>query len=173
MGNWSTNFVSACLMSARLSLEPLSVEHAAEMFELLNDPGLHQFVGGEPLSLTELQEQYDRQTLGRSPDGSQRWLNWVIRRLEDARPVGTVQATVSSSEGGIIAEIAWVIATRYQRCGYAREAVDVMVTWLRKSGVNTFMAHIHPGHRASQGVARGVGLSATTVVVGGEIRWQG
>ena len=33
------------------------------------------------------------------------------------------------------------------------------------------IAHIHPEHRASQRVARAVGLVPTTQVVDGEVRW--
>lgn len=35
----------------------------------------------------------------------------------------------------------------------------------------TVVAHIHPGHLASQGVARAAGLSPTADVRDGEIRW--
>jgi hypothetical protein len=35
----------------------------------------------------------------------------------------------------------------------------------------TVVAHIHPGHLASQGVARAAGLSPTGDVYDGEVRW--
>jgi len=35
----------------------------------------------------------------------------------------------------------------------------------------TVVAHIHPGHLASQRVARAAGLSPTTDVREGEVRW--
>jgi hypothetical protein len=35
----------------------------------------------------------------------------------------------------------------------------------------TVIAHIHPGHLDSQGVARGTALSPTADVHDGEIRW--
>jgi hypothetical protein len=34
----------------RLDLEPLAVAHAAELAPLLDDPSLHEFTGGAPLS---------------------------------------------------------------------------------------------------------------------------
>jgi hypothetical protein len=37
----------APLASERLRLEPLRVEHAAEMAGLLDDPQLHTFIGGQ------------------------------------------------------------------------------------------------------------------------------
>ena len=47
-----------------------------------------------------------------------------------------------------------------------------MVAWLRAQGVATLLAYVHPQHAASRGVARGVGLVETTMVVDGETRWQ-
>lgn len=161
------------LAGPRLDLEPLRVEHAEEMSPLLDDPGLHVFIGGEPASLADLRERYRRQSAGRSSDGSQWWLNWVARRREDARAVGTVQATVTIEDDVLVAEVAWVVATQHQGHGYAREAAGVAVGWLREQGVSKLVAHVHPDHQASQGVARAVGLTATTTVVDGETRWQG
>jgi hypothetical protein len=41
---------------------------------------------------------------------------------------------------------------------------------LREAGW-TVVAHVHPGHLASQQVARGAGLPPTAAVRDGEIRW--
>ena len=167
----------SALASPRLDLEPLRVEHAEEMAPLLDDPGLHAFIGGEPASLPELRERYQRLAVGGSRDGSERWLNWVVRRREDGRAVGTVQSTVTvegAVQGAVlVAELAWVVATPHQGHGYGREAAGTVVTWLRERGVGTLLAHVHPDHQASQGVARAVGFTATTTMVGEETRWQG
>jgi hypothetical protein len=37
--------------------------------------------------------------------------------------------------------------------------------------VDELTAYIHPGHEASIGIARALGLSATSVLVDGEVRW--
>ncbi len=159
------------LRGARVALEPLQVEHAVEMAEMLNDLGLHTFIGGTPATEPELTERYRRQTVGWSPDRSQRWLNWVVRG-EDDQIVGTVQATVTSEDGGLVAEVAWVVATAYQGRGYAKEATSAMVQWLRARGVAVVIAHIHPDHRASQSVAKSIGLVDTGTMLDGEERWQ-
>ncbi len=98
------------LTGPRLDLEPPRVDHAQEMAPLLDDPGLHAFIGGQPASAGELEVRYRRQVVGVSPDGSQRWLNWVLRCRQDGRAVGTVQATVTEEQDGPAAEIAWVVA---------------------------------------------------------------
>lgn len=160
------------LAGPRLLLEPLRVEHAPEMALLLDDPDLHAFIGGHPAGLRELQDQYRRQVVGHSPDGSQHWLNWVLRRREDGRVVGTVQATVTEEQAGLVTEVAWVVATAFQGRGYAQEAAQLMVAWLRDQGVVIVRAHVHPEHAASQAVTQAVGLTETSTVIDGEVRWE-
>lgn len=75
----------------RLSLEPLSVAHAAEMGPLLDDAALHEFTGGVPLSTAALGARYARLARRRSPGGDQLWGNWVMRLRGPGAAVGTVQ----------------------------------------------------------------------------------
>lgn len=110
---------------------------------------------------------------GWSADGSERWLNWVVRRREDRLPVGYVQATVRDSEDGPIADVAWVVGSGHQGKGYAKDAARLMLDWLRGEGVRVVTAHIHPEHAASQAVARSLGLAPTETVHDGEVRWIG
>jgi RimJ/RimL family protein N-acetyltransferase len=159
------------LSDERLVLEPLRVEHADEMAGVLGDPALYMFTGGEPPSAAQLRDRYGRQTVGRSPDGAECWLNWVIRRRDGDAAVGFVQATVSRGSPGQRAEIAWVIGTDHQGVGFARDAARLMVDWLGQQGVAIVTAHVHPDHRASAAVARRVGLTPTDRVVDGEVRW--
>ncbi len=153
-------------------LEPLRVEDAAEMAALLDDAALHEFIGGTPATEAELAERYARQTVGWSRDRSQRWLNWVVRPDPDGPLVGTVQATVTVEDDHLTAEVAWVVGTGHQGRGYAKAATAAMVGWLRDQGVDVLVAHVHPDHRASQGVAASVGMTNTGAVVDGEERWE-
>lgn len=164
---------AVALDSARLHLEPLTVNHADEMLAVLDDPELHVFISGRPATREELRARYEQLVVGHSRDGSERWLNWVIRRRDDGRPVGTVQATVTKHNRTLAAEIAWVIGTGQQRQGFAREAAHAMVVWLREQGVTTIVAHVHPQHEASKSVARALGLEPTDAIVDGEVRWEG
>jgi RimJ/RimL family protein N-acetyltransferase len=160
------------LHGQRISLEPLRIEHAEEMAPLLDDPRLHVFIGGAPASVGELRERYRRQVHGSSPDGTQRWLNWIVREIGSRSAVGTVQATVSREDARLTAEVAWVIASAYQGRHYAQEAAQVMVAWLRRVGVQQLVAHVHPDHAASAAVARSIGLRPTATIVAGEVRWR-
>lgn len=153
--------------TVRLDLEPLLVEHAAEMAGVLSDPALHTFIGGEPATPQALHERYERLVAG-SPDPDVAWLNWVIRLRDDDCLTGTVQATISPAG----AEIAWVVGTPWQGKGIATEAARGLVDWLRRQRVRTVIAHVHPEHHASAAVAAAVGLESTGQLHDGEVRWQ-
>jgi RimJ/RimL family protein N-acetyltransferase len=84
------------IATGRLLLEPLAVEHAAEMVRVLAAPQLYRFTGGSPPTLPELTGRYRRLVAGPPARRGEGWLNWVIRRREDQRLVGTVQATITA-----------------------------------------------------------------------------
>jgi RimJ/RimL family protein N-acetyltransferase len=163
---WPTATV---LTGRRLVLEPLRLDHADEMAAVLDDPALHEYTGGTPATATELRFRYSRLATGFSADGSECWLNWVVRHGADA--VGFVQATVTRSSDQFDAEVAWVIGTGHQHHGYAQEAAALMVEWLRQQGARNIFAHIHPEHVASAAVARRIGLFPTDDIADGEILW--
>jgi RimJ/RimL family protein N-acetyltransferase len=155
----------------RLDVEALTVDHAAELAPLLNDLALHEFTGGAPLDPGALAVRYALLASRRSPDGSQVWGNWVIREHGSGAAAGTLQATMpAAGPGAGPAEVAWVVARRYQGQGYAKEGARSLVARLCRAGW-TVIAHIHPGHLASQGVARAAGLSPTGDTHDGEVRW--
>jgi RimJ/RimL family protein N-acetyltransferase len=159
------------LTTQRLDLEPLRVDHADEMAPLLDDSRLYVFTGGRPWTLEELRQRYEHHLTGRSEDGSQRWLNWIPRRRDGGEAVGGLQATVTTIAGEFACELAWIVASRHQGRGYAREGATAMAAWLREQGAPVLIADIHPRHEASMAVARAVGLDRTGETVDGEIRW--
>jgi RimJ/RimL family protein N-acetyltransferase len=140
------------------------------MVGVLADPVLYAFTGGTPPSAAELRDRYERQAAGRSPDGTEAWLNWILRRRPTGEAIGYVQATVT--DGGTRAEVAWVVGVAWQGRGYAREAAAALVAWLERHGVATITAHVHPDHAASAAVAAAAGLERTDVVEDGELVWR-
>lgn len=114
------------LESARLVLEPLVAGHAAEMFETLSDPAIYEYENSPPESLAWLRGQYGRLESRRSPDGTEYWLNWIVR-LPGERAMGFVQASVY--RGGW-ADVAYVFASPWWGKGYASEAVEAMLAEL-------------------------------------------
>lgn len=140
------------------------------MVAVLADPALYTFTGGEPPGLEDLRRRYAAQVAGHSPDGAEQWHNWIVRRADGGDAIGFVQATVV--DAGVAADIAWVIGAPWQGRGYATEAAQALVAWLREAGVAAITAHVHPDHGASARVAARAGLAATDEVEDGERVWR-
>jgi len=157
------------LRTERLDLLPITAEHAPEMFEVLNDPALHTYTGGspppDPDALTRLYRIWERRM---APDGSELWLNWVVRLRETGDLIGYLQMGVAPGR----ADIAWVIGSFWQRRGFATEGARAMVDWLSELGVREIRASIHPDHAASIRIAEHLGLQETEEAVGPERIWR-
>mgnify|MGYP001362402858 CR=1 FL=1 len=111
------------IATARLRLEPLVAGHAGEMFDLLCDPAIYEHENAPPDSLEWLRAYYGRLESRQSADGTEYWLNWVVR-LPGERAMGFVQATVY--RGGW-ADVAYVFGSAWWGRGYATEAVEAMM----------------------------------------------
>ncbi len=159
------------IVTERLHLVPLRLENAEEMAGVLDDQRLHEFIGGDPDTITGLRERYAKLVAG-SPDPDEVWLNWIVRRRSDAQPIGTMQATLTMRDGEATANIAWVIGVDWQNQGFASEAARALVGWLRQHGANNVVAYIHPDHQASAAVALRAGLRPTDEQADGERVWR-
>ena len=109
--------------TSALKLEPQVAGHAEEMFAILSDPALYRHEGAPPPSLEWLRARFSKLELRASPQGDERWLNWVIR-LPTSELIGFVQATVGP-EGR--AAVAYVLSSRHWGRGFARQAVQAMI----------------------------------------------
>lgn len=157
-------------MTEHLGLRPLALDDADAMTAVLADPSLYEFTGGEPPTHDALAHRYALQVRG-SADGGERWINSIVVLGLERRPIGYVQATVPLN--GDPTEVAWVIGRPWQGKGYAGRAARLLLDDLARQGVNRVMAHIHPGHAASERIAKRLDMAATEVVVDGEVRWVG
>lgn len=111
------------LRTPAFTLEPQTAAHAAEMFVVLGDPAIYEFEGQPPPSESWLVERYRRLESRRSADGTQHWLNWVIR-LNDGVLAGYVQATVLPDATSLVA---YELGSRHWRRGIGRAAVAAML----------------------------------------------
>jgi ribosomal-protein-alanine N-acetyltransferase len=112
--------LSKLLETDRITLEPLTAAHATELFPLLADRQIYRFIADEPpVSVAALAERYQRLESRHSPDGSQQWLNWAIRRGDDRQCVGYLQATIYP---GGTADFAFVLGSSFWGLGLAKEA---------------------------------------------------
>jgi RimJ/RimL family protein N-acetyltransferase len=157
------------LTTARLDLVPLTPADADDLFPVLDDPELGRFTGEDPPADVEaLRARFAFWSSRRSPGGDELWLNWVVRRREDGRAVGHVQATVGDGD----AAIAWTVGTAFQGSGIATEAGRALIGWLHDTlGVAVVRGCIHPRNVASQTAAGRIGLRPTDRWYEGEVVW--
>jgi len=142
------------------------------MSRVLADEALYEFIGGRPPTRGELRERY-RELEGNSlRETGAALLNWIVRSRAEATAMGSIQATLSTdADGRASAELSWIVGTEFQRRGVASEAAAAVVGHLRAHGVERFTAHIVSCHRASEGVARRLGLRPTDRRDEGEVLW--
>jgi len=148
----------APLRTARLTLEPLVAAHAEAMFELLQDPALYRHLDwGPPPSVEHLRSVYGLLEARQSPDGSERWLNWVVKC--DGRCIGYVQATATDAA----CWVAYVLCSAQQGRGYAREATAAMIGHLAEAhGVRRFLATVEAANQPSIGLLQALGFRGAT-----------
>lgn len=127
------------LRTPRLRLEPLTEEHADELFDGLRDERLYEFVPSTaPTDLKGLRSRFRSLESRTSPDGSEHWLNWAIRCLDVSRCIGYAQATVPVNTP---AKIAYLLFPPFWGLGYAHEAVVGLLDFLSTAWQCTKSAH--------------------------------
>jgi RimJ/RimL family protein N-acetyltransferase len=90
------------------------------MFPILCDPLIYQFIPAKPpRSARLLAERYRQLQRGCSADGSQQWLNWVIRLSDRGLCIGYIQATIYPQRS---ADFAFVLGSGFWGRGFAYEA---------------------------------------------------
>jgi ribosomal-protein-alanine N-acetyltransferase len=139
-------------------LEPLTAAHAAELFPLLADRQVYRFIPDEPpVSVAALAERYQCLESRCSPDWSQQWLNWAIRRLADSQCVGYLQATIHP---GGTADFAFVLGSLFWGLGLAREAsVLVLHALFTEFGVTSVFATTDQRNLRSSGLLARLGFA--------------
>lgn len=118
-------------------LEPQVAAHAHEMFAVLSDPAIYEFENAPPVDEEWLRKRFERLESRGSSDGTQQWLNWVIR-LPNSKLAGYVQATVLPDRS---AYVAYELNSQYWRQGIATSAVMAVLQELQHhNGVVGFIA---------------------------------
>jgi ribosomal-protein-alanine N-acetyltransferase len=142
-----------------LVLEPQLAAHAREMFLVLSDPAIYEFENAPPASEEALAARYAKLESRQSPDGTQRWLNWVIR-LPSGQLAGYVQATVLADHGALVA---YELGSAHWRRGIGSAAVSAVLSELSASyGVMMFAAVLKERNYRSEGMLRKLGFVTAT-----------
>ena len=125
------------------------------MFVVLSDPALYEFEGVPPPTVEALAAGYRRKESRQSPDGSEIWLNWVVR-LPSGEATGYVQATVMPAQ---YAYVGYEFASRYWRRGIATAALRAVIEELVRSyGVRLLVAVLKTANYRSLGLLQKLGF---------------
>ena len=145
------------VLTKRLVLEPLAAHHADLLFAGLADDRLHEFVNvPQSADIASLRERFVRWESRLSPDKSERWLNWAVKRREDGAYIGYVQATVDGTGNAWLGYVLFVPAWGH---GFAREAVRALIKSLpRLYGVTLFAAVVNTRNSRSIRLLRALGF---------------
>jgi len=135
------------ITSNALQLEPLVAAHAEEMFAPLSAAAIYDYMPGQPpLSAEALRERFVRLERGRSTDGRQLWLNWIVR-LRSGHCAGFVQATIHPERTG---DFAFAFAPAYWGQGVAFEACQAALPHLFEAfEVTALFATVDPRNARS------------------------
>ena len=140
-------------------LEPLRATHAHEMFSVLSDPAIYEFENQPPASEEWLARRFQRLESRCSSDGTELWLNWVVR-LAGGELAGYVQATVLPTKASYVA---YELNSRYWRQGIGSSAVSAMLEELRiQYGVHRYVAVFKSSNFRSSGLLRKLGFVAAS-----------
>ncbi len=139
-----------------LTLEARTAAHAEAMFAVLADPALYEFIDERPpASVEALRDRFARSESGQSPDGSEHWLNWVVRGAS-REVAGCVQATV---EANLDTNVAYMFGKAHWGRGLATLAVSTMLDMVASEfGVTRFFIVAERANPRSIRVAERLGF---------------
>ena len=134
--------------------------HADAMFPVLAEPKLYEYLDHPPPpSLEHVRNVYARLEQRLSPEGDQKWLNWVLR-LDTGELIGFVQATLVAPER---AWVAYLLSSRHWGCGYARSSTAAMINHLKGVyGCTEFLATVEAENKRSAALLEALSFRLAT-----------
>jgi len=139
-----------------MRLEPLCESHAAELFNIFSEARMYRFVRQEPPATPAiLARRFALLETRRSPDGTEAWLNWVLRSKSDSVCLGCVQVTI---RGDHRAQLAYELGVPYWGRGFATEACSRVVKALFDDGISEVWAELDTRNVASMRLLERLGF---------------
>ncbi len=144
-----------------VTIEPLRTGHGPQMFEVLRDEAVYEYLDEpRPESIEQVEKRHAFMLDPDSPPADERWLNWLINERQSGRSVvvGTVQATVNLPERSAV--IAYILSPNHWGRGIASAAVKLMlVELIDDHDVQTVQAFIDPANQRSIDLVERLGFA--------------
>ena len=142
------------ISTERLTIEPLALRHAQQLFDALNDELVGRFLDGPDVTTVEaLEQKIIRVTSDAPPERNEVWRNFAV--LLDGRVIGRLEATLHRT----VAEVAYVFGPAWWGHGYATEATAWLLHYLREAGMSEVWATIAPANTASDRLLARLGFT--------------
>lgn len=149
------------LTTERLRLEALRPDHTQRVYPALQAPEIYRYLPEDPPTAEALQRRYDFLSKGLSPDGTERWLNWVAFRRTSEEPIGTLQATLLPDGTG---RFAYIVFPPFWRQGLAGEMSRALLDELfTHQGIHTLSAEIDTRNIASIRLVESLGMKQVSI----------
>src|SRR6476659_1981195 len=145
------------VVTKRLRCEPVTPGHAEAMYPVLVDARIYTYSTEKPpASVEALRKRYLFLSAGKSPDGTEHWLNWMLLKRDTGEPIGFFQATVRPAR----CSIAYILNPRFWRNGFAREASCAIIAHLfERYAMPSVVAEINPLNEPSIRLVKRLGFS--------------
>jgi ribosomal-protein-alanine N-acetyltransferase len=166
--NWALS-LNPALTTEHLALEPLQEAHAELLFEPMQDEAVYTWISGPPPpSVERLAASWKALAESRmSPDTSEAWLGWAVRRLRDDRYIGKLD--VSINEQRVAYNVGYIFFPPFWGQGHATEAVAAVTRCMVELGVSPLYAHVTRGNLASGRVLEKCGYRFTRILPGNDV----
>jgi RimJ/RimL family protein N-acetyltransferase len=147
----------------RLLLEPLLAAHAEVLFASLQDERIYRWISAlPPVDLDKLRQTWKQRESRLSPDATEAWLNWAVRRASDGAYVGKVDVSVDASN--VATNVGYLFFPEFWGQGYASECARAVVEHLAQRGVVEAFACVTSGNVASERALVRAGFLRTRVI---------
>lgn len=146
------------LRTRRLDLEPVRPEHAHEVWPQIDDERMWRYFEDQrPATVDHLRRRYQNWQRG-SLTPQEIWLNWMSRERSSGVLIGGAQATILTQER--LAYVAYGVYPQYRRKGYAAEATQAIIAYVREArGIDRFAALIDTRNEPSYRLAESLGFA--------------
>jgi [ribosomal protein S5]-alanine N-acetyltransferase len=151
------------LVTSRLQLEPLLASHADALFAPLQDERIYRWISAlPPTDIDKLRRTWSRNEPRLSPDGTEAWLNWAVRRTSDAAYIGKLDAAVNATN--VVTNFGYLFFPDFWGQGYASECTRAMVEHFTRHGLLEVYAFVTRGNEASERALLRAGFSRTRIL---------
>ena len=133
------------LEGRHVRLEPLHMEHAAELFDVQKDPDVYRFLSAPPAKTVADTEGYIRSALNLAILGEQ--VPWLTRRVSDGKAIGTTRYGAIDRINKSV-EIGWTMLgpdarrtaanteAKYLQLRHVFDTLGAVRVWLKTDAIN-------------------------------------